>query len=229
MAGSARCQYSEQRHTRVNLVKRIGIFGTSGFAREVGDIARDNGFVPIYIAYDKTELLRWNFDDEVVCEDDLSLFSAIPLAIGIGDRVVRERLERNFRTHQFPNLVHSTATFGYRQRDGIDKARGVIISAGARLTNNIAVGNFAVFDRNSMVGHDSIIGNFAHLAPGACVSGNVHVGAGSWIGAAAVINQGNGHIKLSIGAGTVIGSGAVVIASCEANAVYAGVPAKRIR
>ena len=52
---------------------------------------------------------------------------------------------------------------------------------------------------------------------------------GAWIGAGALINQGNYEAKTMIGENTMIGSGAVVVGDCEANSVYAGVPARKIR
>ena len=47
---------------------------------------------------------------------------------------------------------------------------------------------------------------------------------GVWIGARAVILPG-----CTVGRGCVVAAGAVVARSCEANGLYAGVPAKRIR
>lgn len=52
----------------------------------------------------------------------------------------------------------------------------------------------------------------------------VHVGAGSWLGARAVLLPG-----VTVGTGCVIAAGAVVTRDCEPNGVYAGVPARRIR
>jgi acetyltransferase-like isoleucine patch superfamily enzyme len=52
----------------------------------------------------------------------------------------------------------------------------------------------------------------------------VHIGKGAMIGACVTIMQG-----VTIGQGAVIAAGAVVIADCDANGVYAGVPAKKIK
>jgi acetyltransferase-like isoleucine patch superfamily enzyme len=57
----------------------------------------------------------------------------------------------------------------------------------------------------------------------------VHLKDGCWVGAGAVVNQGSNTAKRVVGENTVLGSGAVVIEDCEADAVYAGVPAKRIK
>jgi maltose O-acetyltransferase len=52
----------------------------------------------------------------------------------------------------------------------------------------------------------------------------VRVGDRCWLGARAMIMPG-----MTIGAGTVIGAGSVVTKDCEPGAIYAGVPARRIR
>jgi maltose O-acetyltransferase len=59
---------------------------------------------------------------------------------------------------------------------------------------------------------------------GRAVTHPVSIGAGTWIGAGSIILPG-----VSIGAGVVVAAGSVVSASCEANALYAGVPARLIR
>jgi len=52
----------------------------------------------------------------------------------------------------------------------------------------------------------------------------VRIGDRCWIGARATILPG-----VSIGAGTVVAAGSVVTKDCEPGAVYAGVPARRLR
>jgi maltose O-acetyltransferase len=52
----------------------------------------------------------------------------------------------------------------------------------------------------------------------------VTIGAGSWIGARAMIMPG-----VTIGDGVTVAAGAVVTRDCEPDGLYAGVPAKRIQ
>ncbi|WP_372495087.1 acyltransferase [Nocardioides pinisoli] len=47
---------------------------------------------------------------------------------------------------------------------------------------------------------------------------------GAWIGAAVTVLPG-----VTIGPGCVVAAGSVVTADCQANGLYAGVPARRIR
>jgi maltose O-acetyltransferase len=52
----------------------------------------------------------------------------------------------------------------------------------------------------------------------------VTIGAGSWIGSRATIMPG-----VTIGEGVVVAAGAVVTSDCQADGMYAGVPASRIK
>lgn len=211
-------------------MKKIGIFGTSGHAREVGDVAWDLGYEPVYVARDAAAVQAWSYPGEVVLESEVSRCGDMLFAIGIGDNATRAVVARRYAgILRFANLVHPSATFGRGQRDRVDASTGVVVGAGVRLANNIEVGHFLVFNRSCNVGHDCRLEDFVHIAPCACVSGNVHLGRGCWVGAAAVINQGVPESPLVIGADCVIGSGAVVTRNCEPAGVYAGVPAKRIK
>lgn len=211
-------------------MKTIGIFGTSGFAREVNDIANELSFQTIYIARDQEELDSWNFPGEAVLEGAISNYRDMVFAIGIGENIVRQKIAQRYGAQlPFVNLIHPSASFGKGQLEIVNASKGVIVCAGVRFTNNIQVGSFSIFNLNTTIGHDVIIEDFANVSPGANISGNVHIGSRCWVGTGAVINQGKGTAKLRIGEDTMIGSGAVVIKDCEPNAVYVGAPAKRIK
>jgi len=211
-------------------MRTIGIFGTSGFAREVGDITHALGCQPIYVARDQSELEAWTFPDEVILEQQIDKYPDMDYCVGIGENGARQRVATRFANRvRFATVIHPSATFGHQQRNAVEQRRGVVVCAGVRFTNSIAVGDFCIFNLNATVGHDTIIEDFVNVAPGACISGNVHLGARCWVGTGAAINQGASDNKLRVGADTVIGSGSVVIKSCESNAVYVGIPAKRIK
>lgn len=208
----------------------LGIFGTSGHARELNDIANELGFRTVYIARDEVELEAWNSPGDVMLERDAGRHADMQFAIGIGENVARQRVaHRHSRDLRFVNLIHPSASFGMGQRDAVDASTGVVVFAGARFTNNVRVGNFTIFNQNVTIAHDDIIEDFVNVAPGANISGNVHIGARCWIGTGAAVNQGTASTKLVIGNDTVIGSGAVVVKDCEPHAVYVGIPAKRIK
>jgi sugar O-acyltransferase (sialic acid O-acetyltransferase NeuD family) len=208
----------------------VGIFGASGFAREVADIAVELGHDVVYIARDEGERDHWTFPGKVIVESEVVNSDELVFAIGIGENSVRERIAHRHRDRlRFATLIHPSATFGRGQREAIEARTGVIVCAGVRFTNAIVVGDFSIFNLNATIGHDVVIEEYVNLAPGAHISGNVHLRPRVMIGTGAAVNQGTPEAKLTIGADTVIGSGSVVVKDCDAEAVYVGIPARRIR
>lgn len=150
-------------------------------------------------------------------------------AIGIGDGESRKRIFEKYDNLYYPALVHTSASFGRRQKEIVESTQGSIVCAGVRLTNSIAVGNFCVFNINTTIGHDCVIEDFVTISPGANVSGNVCLSKGSYIGTGASILQGRSiDNKMVIGEKSVVGAGAVVSKSVDCDVVVVGIPAKPI-
>lgn len=211
-------------------MSRIGIFGTSGMAREAGDIAWELGLEPVYVARDQAELDACAFPGQVILESDVDRNQEMGYVIGIGDNGIRQRIAQRYISRlRFANLIHPSASFGKGQRELIEVKQGIIVCAGVRFTNNIQVGDFCIFNLNSTISHDVVIDECVYVAPGAHITGNVHIETRAWIGIAVAINQGNENLKRRIGADTTIGSGAVVVNDCEPNSIYVGIPARRIK
>lgn len=212
---------------------KLGIFGTSGFAREVADIADLLGYKTFLIAKDKLDTYDSKTFWPVITENELEKEekkSNIQYALGIGENKLRDKIVSRYSGElDFVNLIHPSATFGKLQYEEIQKKKGVVVCAGVRFTNNIVVGDYSIFNLNSTVGHDVIVEEFVNISPGALISGNVWIKRGCWIGTGAVINQGKNEKKLEIGSSTVIGSGSVVTKDCDEYSVYVGAPARRIK
>ena len=123
---------------------------------------------------------------------------------------------------------HKTATIEF----------GTIFSqTGARLEENVYVGPRCHLGLVH-IERDALVGPATHVPSGAQTHGTsdptkpireqehkrvaVRIGAGAWIGSAAVV-------MADVGANTVVGAGAVVTKPLPANVMAAGVPAKVIR
>lgn len=98
--------------------------------------------------------------------------------------------------------------------------RGCFFDAAGGITigDDVAVGMRTMFITGS---HE--IGGPGRRA-GRDVASRICVGDGVWIGAAVILLPG-----VSIGSGCVLASGSVVTSNCEADGVYAGSPARRLR
>lgn len=95
---------------------------------------------------------------------------------------------------------------------------GAIVQAGSK------IGEAAILNTHCSVDHDSVIGDFTHIAPGATLCGGVTVGENCLIGAGSVINPG-----ITIASNVLIGSGSVVVSDCKQSGLYLGTPARWVK
>lgn len=207
---------------------KLGIFGASGFSREVLDIAIDANDHSEIVFIDNEPKVKELFDFIVSDESqvDRLAINEFVFIIGVGDNKVRKAIYNKFKDIKYCNLIHLSATFGYRQKENFESGIGNIVAAGVRMTNNITIGNFCVFNLNSTIGHDCIIEDFVNFAPGVNVSGNVHICEGAYIGTNSSIIQGTDSKKIRIGRYSIVGANAVVVKDVPDFAVVKGVPAR---
>jgi sugar O-acyltransferase (sialic acid O-acetyltransferase NeuD family) len=106
---------------------------------------------------------------------------------------------------------------------------GAIICGFCTITTNVRIGDFFHANIYSYVEHDCVIGDYVTFAPRVGCNGNISVGDLAYVGAAAVIRQGNESGPVTIGRGATVGMGAVVLTSVADGDTVAGNPAKSIR
>ena len=202
---------------------RLVIFGTGGMGREAADLARRSDAVRerytaiVFAADDPAEPvdgLPVLAPDEIGAEDELCL--------ALGNPAERRRLARRFEGRRFASLAAATAIVSPSAR----------IGAGALLCEHSLVNNGATigvqFQANvfSHVSHDCVIGDFVTFAPRVSCNGWVEIGDGVFVGAGAVIRNGSRDRPLRIGAGAVIGMGAIVVADVAPGGVVVSPPAR---
>lgn len=110
--------------------------------------------------------------------------------------------------------------------DQVSIGEGAALSPFVTLTSNIVIGRHFHANLYSYVEHDCVIGDFVTFAPGVKCNGNIHIGDHAYLGAGALIRQGKPGQPLRIGAGAVVGMGAVVTRDVPANTTVVGNPAR---
>lgn len=210
------------------MTTEIVIVGCGGFGREVwaliaalrasGEPWRVEGFVDDAPSEENLRLVK-QLGARFIGPVDVLFDRKCAAVVAVGAPTVRRAIvDRITATElEWPVLVHPQATIGTDVRI----AGGTVIAAGARLSTNIEVGRHAHVDQNATVGHDSRLGAFTRLNPQACISGAVDLNEGALVGANATVLP-----RLTVGANSVIGAGAVVVKDVPAATVVKGVPAR---
>ncbi len=143
--------------------------------------------------------------------------------IAIGNNGIREKVYRYFKENDisnFVNAIHSSAVISKSA-----KLRELILLAPNSTINAFAeIGTGVICNTSSIIEHECKIGDFAHIAPGATLAGNVTVGKRSFIGANSVVKEG-----VTIGKDVIVGAGSVVVKNISDRQIFVGNPARPIK
>lgn len=139
--------------------------------------------------------------------------------VAVADPDIRRNLaERMAGRGLIPTtVVHPRATLAHDVRP----AGGSIVLAHAFVSTGVCLGAHSQVQYNATIGHDSTLAEFVTVLPGANVAGNTALHAKVTVGSNACVLQ-----NLRVGAGTFIGAGAVVTKNHPPGRVLVGVPAK---
>lgn len=100
---------------------------------------------------------------------------------------------------------------------------GSILLGGVVLTADVRVGRHVVCMPHVTLTHDDDLADYVTLTTGVSLGGGVCVGEAAYIGMNASVRE-----RLSVGADSVLGMGAALVADQPPGTVYAGVPARHI-
>jgi len=198
---------------------RLNILGASGHGKVVADIAKKCGYTGIYFYDDDRSIKECAGYPVVGTEADLS--SAIGhIFIAIGNAKTRRRVMEEYKSRNFPILIHPSAVVA----EGVEIGDGSVIMAGTVINPGARMGRGVIINTSSSVDHDCVVGDYCHIAVGAHLSGTVRIGESVWIGAGATVSN-----NVNICGGCMIGAGAVVIKDIDEPGTYVGVPVKLIK
>lgn len=211
------------------MISYIGVYGASGFGKEVMPLARQQ--------YPTLEKQQFVFIDDSGAGTSLNGYQVLSyedflkypdqkkaVTIAIANSQVREKLVQRLNEDQIQHLdVHAGNTVIL---DEVHIGEGSLLCPFTCLTSNIKIGKFFHANIYSYVAHDCIIGDYVTFAPGVKCNGNIHIEDHAYIGTGAVIKQGTPDKPLVIGKGAVVGMGAVVTKSVPPGVTVIGNPAR---
>jgi sugar O-acyltransferase (sialic acid O-acetyltransferase NeuD family) len=144
------------------------------------------------------------------------------LAVGFGRSEARLKAMELARCKGFaiPALIHPEASIAEDAQVG----EGTVVRAGSVIDYGVRLGEGVIVAPGSLVSHQSVLEDGVRLATGAVVGAKVLVARCAFLGLNCTIMT-NTHI----GAGALIGIGAVVLRDVPDGTVAYGVPARAVR
>ena len=208
----------------------IIVVGSSGHAKVVVDIIeRENkfnivGFCDSFRSVGEETAGYAVLGGEADLPDLISKHSIMGAIVAIGDNSIRLKVASAIRgicpDLRFVSAIHPSSSIG----KDVVIGEGTVIMAGAVVNSNSSVGKFCILNTLSSLDHDSVLGDFASLAPGVRTGGSCRIGRLSAIGIGAVLAH-----NICVGEEAVIGAGSTVMKDVDSFIVAYGTPAKVIR
>jgi sugar O-acyltransferase (sialic acid O-acetyltransferase NeuD family) len=211
---------------------RMVLWGASGHARVLRECMSHRG-VALVALFDNNPLAESPFDDVQVHHGQAGFeawlrFERHPETVGFliaigGDRG-RDRVELQDRLHASglqPLVARHPSAF---VADSASLGPGTQVLAHATVCVDARLARGVIVNTAASVDHECVVGEGAHICPGARLAGCVTLGSFVTIGTGAVILP-----RVHIGEGAIVGAGSVVLRDVDAGQIVVGNPAKVLR
>jgi bifunctional N-acetylglucosamine-1-phosphate-uridyltransferase/glucosamine-1-phosphate-acetyltransferase GlmU-like protein len=147
------------------MIKKFGLFGYGGHAREVAAQMGRND-ITFFVNDEYAEGLSKSISEF----DPKKYLMMIAIANSKERKKIVELLPENTEYFTF---IHPTALI---MAQDISIGIGSFIGAHSIITTNVKIGNHVILNRGNHIGHDTNIGDYFSAMPGSIVSGNVNIG-----------------------------------------------------
>jgi len=199
------------------------VFGAGGHAVSVAEVARSAGWRVLAFVdaqRERTTLLGL----PVIGRADAMLAAGAAVAVAIGDNAARQRVAGELRARlpvaRFPTLVHGSASVSAYAALG----PGTVVMQNASVGAAARVGAFCIVNTAASIDHETVMEDFASIAPAAVTGGRVMIGLRSAVSIGAVVKHG-----VVIGADSVLGANSYLHADLPGGRVAYGSPARVVR
>lgn len=197
----------------------VYVFGAGGHGKVVLDVLLSENKYVIKGILDDAPQSDSLFEIPIKKNFNRKKLQARNCIVAIGDNAIRKRIVTTLDTN-FIMTIHPNAIVSKFAKIG----PGTQIMAAAVVNPAAVIGNHCIINTGAIVEHDCKLEDYVHVAPNACLGGNVTVGEKTLVGIGATIIP-----NVKIGKNVSIGAGTVVLQDVPDNAVVVGVPARIIK
>lgn len=210
------------------MMKHLVIVGAGGFGREMFGAAREA--VGFGVEFD----IKGFLDARA---DALDGFAGYPPVIGdpatyvpepddvfvtaLGGIAARRRCAETLeaRGATFIPVIHRSASLG----PNVVVGAGSFIAHNVTLTADVTVGRHACVFHGTSIGHDTTLGDYSHVYAQCAIGGAVRIGAGAAVYPGAQVVP-----RRTLGDGSVVGIGSVVLLNVAPGQTVFGNPARPV-
>src|ERR1700685_630179 len=176
---------------------------------------------PVVLDIDRTTMTPWMnctlyHSEDVAFSEARRLCTHFVVAIGSNGKRRAELSEQIAYLGLEPvSVIHQTAHIGEETKIG----KGVQILTNVNVGDEVTIGDWCMMHATSSVEHESVIGNGVTIMAGASLMGEVIVKDYATIGGHSTV------MKSTIGQGSTVGAGALVVKDVDPGLIVVGVPA----
>lgn len=193
------------------------IYGASGHGKVIIEILEAMG-IKVDLIFDDNDAIK-SLLNYPVQKFSPQLTQDKKMIISVGNNSIRKKIASTINA-EYGIVIHPSSFVSPRCVLG----EGSVVMPGVTINVNTSIGKHCIINTNASVDHDCIIRDFVHISPNATLCGDVHIGVGTHIGAAAVIIPGK-----KIGRYCTVGAGSVVVNDIPDFSVAFGNPCRIIK
>jgi sugar O-acyltransferase (sialic acid O-acetyltransferase NeuD family) len=192
------------------------LFGAGGFCHDIRALT-GNFHMPSFVD-DK----YWDPNNDNIMPISKYDPKRYELLIAVSDPMEREKIVGRLpKETKYWSFIHPSAQI---LNPSGEIGEGTVISANCVIVCHYKLGNHVHFNIGTVLGHDSVVGDYCTTAPGAMIMGDCRIGERVYFGANSCCSQ-----KITICNDVTIGLGAVVVRNISEPGTYVGIPVKKIK